>query len=101
MCPAAHRDGFPRLRHWRPGGGGELRGDEAGAGRGDAAAAGRQAAIPDGGGIPQGHRGGGAERRGHVRLRAADPQWPQWICVHGERPAAAAEQPISAGWPAD
>ena len=42
-----------------------------------------------------------AAGRGHVRLRTADAQRAQRLCLHGRWPASAEEQPVCAGWAAD
>ena len=42
-------------------------------------------------GRPRGHLAGGGPRHRHVRLRAADAQWPQRLCLHQFGHSAAAK----------
>ncbi|SOY49365.1 hypothetical protein CBM2589_B220245 [Cupriavidus taiwanensis] len=76
------RAGLPRLCHRRAVSGRAQGRHDAGAGARGAAAAGQQAALPDGRGHAGGPRCRGRRRRGHVRLRDADPQRAQRLALH-------------------
>jgi queuine tRNA-ribosyltransferase len=90
-APRAHahrRARVRRVRHRRPVGGGDPRGDAAGPRRGDRTPPGRSAPLPDGRRRPGLDGGGGGPRRRPVRLRDADPPRPPRHGAHESRGGA-------------